>query len=107
MDLTAVLGREPAMYIDGSWVTSNETRTVINPADESTIVAVPEADEGHAEMALEAARRAQRGWGRKSGRERGAVLRAIAAAIRAHQEDLARLVVAEQGKTITEARGEV
>jgi lactaldehyde dehydrogenase/glycolaldehyde dehydrogenase len=107
VDVTTVLGREPAMYMGGSWVTAGETRPVINPADESVLAAVPEADAGHAERALEAARRAQREWGRKSGRERGTVLRAIAGGIRARQEELARLVVAEQGKTITEARGEV
>jgi lactaldehyde dehydrogenase/glycolaldehyde dehydrogenase len=107
MDVVSVLGREPAMYSGGSWVTADETRLVINPADESVIATAPEADEGHAEEALEAARRAQREWSRRSGPERGAVLRAIAEGIRAHQEDLARLVVAEQGKTITEARGEV
>ena len=107
MDVLSVLGREPAMYIGGSWQTANETRPVINPADESVIVAVPEADEGHAEQALEAARRAQKEWGRRSGPERGAVLRAIADGIRTRQEELTRLVVAEQGKTITEARGEI
>ncbi len=107
MDVVSVLSRKPAMYIGGSWVTADETRLVINPADESVIAAVPEADEGHAEQALEAARRAQREWSRKSGPERGAVLKAIADRIRTRQEELARLVVAEQGKTITEARGEV
>ena len=107
MDVVSVLSRKPAMYIGGSWVKADETRLVINPADESVIAAVPEADEGHAEQALEAARRAQREWSRRSGPERGAVLKAIADRIRTHQEELARLVVAEQGKTITEARGEV
>ena len=107
MDILSVLGREPAMYIGGTWVTTNETRPVINPADESVITAVPEADEGHAGQALEAARRAQKEWSRRSGPERGAVLRAVADAIRARQEELSRLVVAEQGKTITEARGEI
>src|SRR3712207_6551510 len=95
------------MYVGGSWVTTNETRPVINPANESAVAAVPEADAGHAEQALEAALRAQREWARRSGPERGVVLRAIAEGIRARQEELARLVVAEQGKTITEARGEV
>jgi lactaldehyde dehydrogenase/glycolaldehyde dehydrogenase len=95
------------MYIGGSWATASETRPVINPADESVIADVPEADEGHAGRALEAARRAQREWARKSGVERGAVLKAVADVIRDRREELARLVVAEQGKTITEARGEV
>src|SRR5215212_1322338 len=107
MDVVNVLGREPAMYIGGSWVRAAETRPVINPADESVIAAVPEADEGHAERALEAARRAQGEWSRRSGPERGAVLKAMADGVRTHREELARLVVAEQGKTITEARGEV
>src|SRR5829696_4373766 len=107
MDVVDVLGREPAMYIGGSWVATDETRPVINPANESVIAAVPEASEEHADRALEAARRAQREWSRKTGPERGAVLKAIARGIRAQQEEIARVVVAEQGKTITEARGEV
>ena len=107
MDVLSILGREPAMYIDGSWVTTSETRPVINPTDESTIAAVPEADANYARHALDAAQRAQKGWRRKAGVERGAALRAVADGIRTRQEELARLVVAEQGKTITEARGEV
>ncbi len=107
MDVTGILGGEPKMYLGGSWIEADERRPVINPADESTVASVPEGNEGHVERALLAARKAQRGWGRKSGVERGAALRAIAAGIRARGEELARLVVAEQGKTITEARGEV
>ncbi len=95
------------MYIGGSWVTAGETRQVINPADESVIAEVPEADAGNVEAALGAAQTAQRAWARKTGPERGAVLRAVAEGIRSRREELARLVVAEQGKTITEARGEV
>lgn len=95
------------MYVGGAWVTTEETRPVINPADESVLAAAPEADEGHADAAVEAAGRAQKGWGRRSGPERGAALRAVADGVRARREELARLVVAEQGKTITEARGEI
>src|SRR5215203_1473562 len=42
MDVVSVLSRKPAMYIGGSWVRADETRLVINPADESAIAAVPE-----------------------------------------------------------------
>ena len=107
MDVLSVLGREPAMYVGGSWIQTEEKRPVINPADETTVAEAPEADAGHAQRALEAAREAQRGWARRTGPERGAVLRRIADGIRANREELAQLVVAEQGKTITEARGEV
>ena len=95
------------MYIDGTWVGASDDRPVINPADESVVGSAPEAGVDAAEQALEAARRAQPAWARRSGVERGAVLRAIAAGIRARAEELAQLVVAEQGKTITEARGEI
>ena len=107
MEVLSVLGRETAMYVGGSWLTTSEKRPVINPADESTIAEVPEADAGHAGQALEIAQKAQYDWGRKTGPERGALLRAVADGIRARKEELAQLVVAEQGKTITEARGEV
>src|SRR5918998_5982585 len=107
MDVKSVLKREPAMLIGGSWIETDGTRLVINPADESTVAEAPEGDASHVEAALEAARKAQRSWGRRSGVERGAALGAVADGIRARHEDLARLVVAEQGKTITEARGEI
>ena len=107
MNVTTVPGADSGMYIDGDWVASADTRPVVNPADESVIANVPEAGPADAEQALEAARRAQPAWARASGIERGVALRRIASAIRERQEDLARLVVAEQGKTITEARGEI
>jgi lactaldehyde dehydrogenase / glycolaldehyde dehydrogenase len=82
------------------------TRAVVNPADESVVAEVPEGTAEDAQQALEAARAAQPAWARRSGVQRGAVLRAVAAGIRAEAEELARTIVSEQGKTITEARGE-
>src|ERR687890_436218 len=107
MDLKSVLKREPAMFIGGSWIETSETRPVINPADESIVAEVPEGEASHAGASLEAARKAQRSWAQRSGVERGAALAAVADGIRGRQEDLARLVVTEQGKTITEARDEI
>lgn len=105
--VTSMLGAKPGMYIDGDHVKSGQSRPVVNPADESLLAEVPEADAAHVELALEAARRAQPPWGHASGVERGSVLRQAATGILARQEELARLVVAEQGKTITEARAEI
>jgi lactaldehyde dehydrogenase/glycolaldehyde dehydrogenase len=95
------------MFIGGAWVPAAETRPVLNPADESVVGPMPEGTAEDAGRALEAAREAQPAWARRSGVQRGALLRAIAARIREQAEDLARLIVAEQGKTIVEARGEV
>jgi lactaldehyde dehydrogenase/glycolaldehyde dehydrogenase len=98
---------DPTMYIGGEWIGSGDTRDVINPADESVAGAAVEATVEHVDQALQAAKRAQPEWARLSGIERGAALRAIAAGIRANAEELARIVVAEQGKTVREARAEI
>jgi lactaldehyde dehydrogenase/glycolaldehyde dehydrogenase len=97
----------PQMWIGGAWVSGGDLHPVLNPANETVIGEVPFASEDDAVRALEAARTAQPGWARHSMVERGAVLRAIASGIRQDSEALAQLVVAEQGKTITEARGEI
>ena len=103
----ATLIPTPELFIGGRWVTTAEKRPVVNPATEEVITEAPEGDLSHAEQALEAARAAQPEWARRSYVERAAVVRAIVAGIQEHAEELAHLVVAEQGKTITEARGEI
>lgn len=107
MSTTASTAPPPQMYIGGEWVTGTDLHPVFNPADESVVGEVPYATADDAARALEAARAAQPSWAKLSMVERGAVLRAIAQGIREHAEDLAHLVVREQGKTITEARGEI
>jgi len=95
------------MRVGGDWVAADATRPVVNPADETVIAEVPEAGPEHVDRAMQAARAAQRDWARRSGVERGALLRAVAQALRERTEELAALVVAEEGKTIAEARVEV
>ncbi len=104
---TASFLPRPEMYLGGEWVSAGETRPVFNPATEEVLMEVPEGTAEHAQQALEAAQRAQKEWARRSYVERAAVVRAIVAKIQERSEDLARLVVAEQGKTINEARGEI
>ena len=103
----AIAAHEPLMYVGGEWIAAGETRDVVNPADESVVGQAAEASAEHVDRALEAAKRAQPAWARMSGIERGAALRAIAAGIRDHGDELAAIVVGEQGKTIREARAEV
>jgi lactaldehyde dehydrogenase / glycolaldehyde dehydrogenase len=102
-----LLGPEPAMLIGGRRVTTAETRPVENPATGEQLAAVPEATADHVAEALAAAAAAQRAWARASHPQRAEVLAAVMAEIDRHAEELARIVVAEQGKPITEARGEI
>jgi lactaldehyde dehydrogenase/glycolaldehyde dehydrogenase len=102
-----LLGPEPALRIGGRRVTTGATRPVENPATGEPFADVPEAGPEHVTDALEAAAAAQRVWARRSHPERAEALAAVMAEIDRHAEELARIVVAEQGKPIGEARGEL
>lgn len=95
------------MYIAGKWVSGSETMTVLNPATEEAIATVPVASQEQVQQALEAAAQAQRSWARKTGVERGDVLRRWANLVERDKERLARLLSEEEGKPLSEARGEM
>ncbi|HEY2890862.1 MAG TPA: aldehyde dehydrogenase [Dongiaceae bacterium] len=96
-------------FINGQWVASSgkDFIEVENPATEEIIAQVPNGTADDAERALEAARAAQPGWEALPPVERGTLLRRLAQLILENRERLARLVVAEQGKPLAEARGEI
>ncbi len=95
--------------IDGRWVDAagGAVIKVTDPADGRTIGSVPRLDAVQVEAAIDAAAAAWPAWRRRSAKDRAAVLRRWFEAIMAHQEDLARLMTAEQGKPLAEARGEI
>jgi len=96
-------------FINGQWVasTGKDFIEVENPATEEVIAQVPNGTADDAERALEAARAAQPAWEALPPVERGTFLRRLAQLILENRERLARLVVAEQGKPLAEARGEI
>jgi lactaldehyde dehydrogenase/glycolaldehyde dehydrogenase len=96
-------------FINGQWVGSSgkDFIEVENPATEEVIAQVPNGTADDAERALEAARSAQPAWEALPPVERGTLLRRLAQLILENRERLARLVVAEQGKPLAEARGEI
>jgi lactaldehyde dehydrogenase / glycolaldehyde dehydrogenase len=97
------------MLIGGEWrdASDGSTRPVLNPTDGQPFAKVPEGTAADARMALEAARAAQPAWSALTGVERAAYLQRVVELIHSQAEDLARLVVREQGKPLVEARGEI
>jgi lactaldehyde dehydrogenase / glycolaldehyde dehydrogenase len=98
-----------SMFIDGRWIsgiTSGRTE-VENPANEAIIATVPEGAADDALAALEAAKRAQPAWAALPPIERGRLVSALADAVRANADMMARIVVAEQGKPLNQALGEI
>ena len=96
-------------FINGQWAasTGKDFIDVENPATEEIVAQVPNGTPDDAERALEAAKAAQPAWEARPPIERGNLLRRLAHLILENRERLARVVVAEQGKPLAEARGEI
>jgi len=96
-----------AAFINGRWVTAPETLDVLNPATQQLLGRVPALGATQTEHAIAGAQRAFESWRRVSAGERGTILQRWFELIMENQEDLARLMTAEQGKPLSESRGEV
>ena len=96
-------------YVDGQWVDADDRSTipVTNPADGSLLGVVPKFGAAETRRAIEAANRALPGWRAKTAKERAIILRRWFDLMMANQEDLAVLMTSEQGKPLTESRGEI
>src|SRR3954469_2235281 len=96
-------------YIDGEWVDaiSRETIPVTNPASREKLGTVPKMGAAETRRAIEAADRALPAWRAKTAKERANILRKWFNLMIENQEDLAQLMTAEQGKPLTESRGEI
>ena len=97
-----------ACYIDGAWTTApGATIDVDNPATGEIVGSVPKLGRAETRTAIDAAARAFPAWRRKTGKERAAIMRRWFDLMMANQADLALLMTTEQGKPLTESRGEV
>src|SRR5437867_8303778 len=96
-------------YIDGEWVDALNRGTipVTNPATGEVLGSVPRMGAEETRQAIEAADRALPGWRGKTAKERAQILRRWFDLMMANQEDLATLMTAEQGKPLTESKGEI
>jgi succinate-semialdehyde dehydrogenase/glutarate-semialdehyde dehydrogenase len=96
-------------YIDGQWVDADGGKTIAvdNPATGEILGTVPNMGGAETRRAIEAANAAFSAWRAKTAKERAAILRKWFDLMMANQEDLARLMTAEQGKPLAESRGEI
>ena len=96
-------------YIDGAWLDADQGHTleVNNPASGEVLGSVPKMGAAETRRAIEAAERALPAWRDLTAKERSQTLRRWYELILQNQEDLARLMTLEQGKPLTESRGEI
>lgn len=97
------------VFIDGQWLDAPEQKSfeVSNPATGQVIAHVPTVSTLQVEQAVEAADEALKAWKLTTAKERSLLLKKWYQLMLEHQEDLAIILSTEQGKSITESRGEI
>ncbi len=99
--------KQEACLIAGEWVTNDDWIDVDDPATGKIIGRVPKMGAKETERAVAAAEAAMGPWAARTAKDRADVLRRFFDLMMAHQDDLAALLTAEQGKPLAEARGEI
>jgi len=95
------------LYIDGKWVNGSSTLAVTDPSDESVIDYVQVSSDKECADAVDAADRAFKSWAKTAPRVRGEILRKAFEIMVAEADRLAEIVSRENGKVLTDAKGEI
>lgn len=98
-----------AAYVAGEWVSPNDDSAidVTNPATGELIGRVPNLGAAETDAAIAAAEAAQKAWAKRTAKERSVILRRWHDLMMENQEDLGKILTAEQGKPLAEAMGEI
>jgi len=96
-------------YVNGRWVDSASAQIldVVNPATAETIAQVPLSTAAEVKEAIAAAKEAFKEWRETTPLSRARYMFKLKGLMEEHFEELARVLVQEEGKTIDEARGEI
>ncbi|WP_432255433.1 NAD-dependent succinate-semialdehyde dehydrogenase [Limimaricola sp. AA108-03] len=96
-------------FLGGKWVAAKDGKTfdVTNPARGDVLASVADLSRAEIAQAIDIAHKAQKPWAARTGKDRAKILRRWYDLMMEHQEDLAILMTAEQGKPLAESRGEV
>lgn len=98
-----------AALVGSRWIDTDESKSieVTNPATGDVLGRVPKLSGDETREAILAAQTAQREWAARTAQERSQLLRQWFTLMMENQDDLARILTAEQGKPLTEAAGEI
>jgi succinate-semialdehyde dehydrogenase/glutarate-semialdehyde dehydrogenase len=93
--------------INGEWVDAPQRFAVTDPATGTKLAEVPNLGAAQAEAAIDAANKAWPAWRALPAKARAAIMMKWFHLLMQHADDLARIMTAEQGKPLAEAKGEV
>jgi succinate-semialdehyde dehydrogenase/glutarate-semialdehyde dehydrogenase len=95
------------LFIDGKWLDGQSTIAVTDPSDESVIANVAVASDAQCTDAIDAASRAFKTWAKTAPRVRGEILRKAFEIMVAESDRLAEIITKENGKVLSDAKGEI
>ena len=95
------------LFINGQWVKGAGTLPVMNPSTGTMIAEISTADQEQCDAAITAAHNAFSGWAKTPSRVRSEILRKAFEIMIAESDQIARLISMENGKTFSDAKGEV
>lgn len=96
-----------ARFPDGDEPATGAEITVVNPADGATLAYVRRQSASDAESAIRTALAAWADWRDRPAKERSGLLRRWFDLVLEHETELATIITSEQGKPLSEARGEI
>jgi len=98
-----------ANYLNGKWVEADSSQTIVvkNPATGEAIGEVPNMGAAETRRAIEAAAAAFPAWRATLAKDRATILRKLNDLMLANADDLAVIMTAEQGKPLSESKGEI
>ena len=95
------------LYINGQWIKGASSLPVMNPSTGELIAEISTADDAQCDAALQAAYEAFPSWSKTPPRIRSEMLRKAFEIMTAESDQIARVISMENGKTFTDAKGEV
>jgi succinate-semialdehyde dehydrogenase/glutarate-semialdehyde dehydrogenase len=95
------------LYIDGKWLDGASTIPVTDPSNESIIANVSVATDADCALAVDAASNAFKTWSKTAPRLRGEILRKAFEIMVAEADRLAEIISKENGKVLSDAKGEI
>ena len=98
---------ETRAFLGGEWTSGSRTFRVNNPATGELVAEVADLSAEDTRKAIDIAYEAQKAWRAKTAKERCAILLKWNDLLLENQEDLAKILTAEMGKPLAEARGEI
>ena len=98
---------QTGLFINGQWLDRETTLNVTDPATGKIITSVATASAEDTELAISAASAAFVSWKMATAKERAAPLQRWFKLIMENQDDLAKILTAEQGKILAEGKGEI